>query len=90
MPGDRRFFAFGSSTMSLAASPQKRMDRTMFLPTPITTGASLRLKTPGSSAAARYALRNQPYRGWKVSWRANTGAAASASLTMDALLGSYP
>ena len=32
-----------------AAVPQKRMARTMFLPTPISTGASGRLKILGSS-----------------------------------------
>ena len=50
--GVRRFAAAGSSVMSFAASPQKRMARTMFLPTPRITGASGRPKTNGSSAAA--------------------------------------
>ena len=45
--------------ISLAAIPQKRMARTMFLPTPISTGASGRLKILGSSVTWAYALRNQ-------------------------------
>lgn len=40
----------GSSTINFAARPQNRMARTMFLPTPMTTGASSRPNTPGSSA----------------------------------------
>ena len=47
--------------MTFAARPQKRMARTMFFPTPITTGASSLLKTFGpSSVTTAYALRNQP------------------------------
>ena len=49
-PRARRFGDCGSSTISFAARPQNRIARTMFLPTPITTGASSWVKMWGSDA----------------------------------------
>ena len=59
-PGVRRSGDRGSSSISLAASPQKRMARTIFLPTPTRTGASSRLKMCGSRATNVQAFRNHP------------------------------
>lgn len=50
----------GSSVISFAAKPQKRMARTMFLPTPMRAGASSRVKIRGSAPEKAQALRNHP------------------------------
>ena len=60
MSGERLLTDSGSEVMILAARPQNLIERTMFFPTPIATGASSAVNPRSFAAAVAYALRNHP------------------------------